>query len=428
MAVKVRERKGAWWVVIRHKSIPNKGHCRWKRVGTGKAGKRAAEAAAEKIQAKLALGEAMPWQDRAVPTFREAAERWLATYGPLRQLRESTRDLYKRNLETHVFPRFGPKPVTQVSREDMRALIADLLGRGRSRSMIHNVIAPIRQTLGQLVEDGVLVVNPAERLGRYLRDKTDARLRIDPLTVEEEALFLSVARVACPRHYPMLLCALRTGLRLGELRGLQWGDLDFQGRFVEVRRSLQDGGRVELPKNGKIRRVDMSAHLAEALQRLRAARAEEALKRGWGAIPDWLFCNEDGRPLWKSDFERRIFHRVLAKAGLRRVRFHDLRHTFASRLIQNGESLAYVRDQMGHHSIKVTVDIYGHLVPGANKAAVDRLDATTPGVSDATIRDPGVTEDTSGATGRPVTPQIQMVELRGVEPLTPRLPASCSPN
>ena len=83
---------------------------------------------------------------------------------------------------------------------------------------------------------------------------------------------------------------------------------------------------------------------------------------------------------------------------------------------------------MGHHSIKVTVDIYGHLVPGANKAAVDRLDETTHAVSDATIRDPGVTRDTNGATDLPVTPRVHLVELRGVEPLTPRLPASCSPN
>ena len=71
-----------------------------------------------------------------------------------------------------------------------------------------------------------------------------------------------------------------------------------------------------------------------------------------------MFCNEEGRPLWESNFERRAFHKTLASAGLRRVRFHDLRHTFASRLIQNGESLAYVKDQMGHHSIKLTVDTY----------------------------------------------------------------------
>ncbi len=70
----------------------------------------------------------------------------------------------------------------------------------------------------------------------------------------------------------------------------------------------------------------------------------------------------------------RLSHPALAKAGLRRIRLHDLRHTFASLLIQNSESLAYVRDQLGHHSIQITVDTYGHLVPGANRQAVARLD------------------------------------------------------
>ena len=71
---------------------------------------------------------------------------------------------------------------------------------------------------------------------------------------------------------------------------------------------------------------------------------------------------------------RKALNRILVDAGLRRVRFHDLRHTFASLLLQNGESLTYVKDQMGHSSIQVTVDIYGHLVPGGNRAAVDKLD------------------------------------------------------
>lgn len=74
----------------------------------------------------------------------------------------------------------------------------------------------------------------------------------------------------------------------------------------------------------------------------------------------------------------------MAKAGLRYIRVHDLRHTFASLLIQNGESLAYVKEQMGHHSITITVDTYGHLVPGGNKAAVDQLD----GLETTTIRNP----------------------------------------
>lgn len=155
-------------------------------------------------------------------------------------------------------------------------------------------------------------------------------------------------------------------------------DVDEPGRFIEVRRTLRDGQehrRVALPKNGRIRRVDLSGQLAEEFRRLRVERSREALAHGRGAV-SWVFVSSEGRPLFKANFAQRVFHPLLRKAGLRRVRFHDLRHTFASRLLQNGESPAYVKEQMGHSSIKVTVDTYGHLIPGSNKAAVDRLDTT----------------------------------------------------
>jgi integrase len=414
MGVKVRQRDGAWWLYIDHK-----GKRKAKRVGTGREGERAARAAAEKIQARLVLGDALIFDDAPVLTFEDAARRWFAAYAQLGQLRVSTQALYLSALERYAFPRLGKKAATSVTREDIRTLIAELLAQGRSRSLVRNVVAPIRQAFNQLLEDGVVTVNPAAKIGRFLRDAGDPRSRIDPLTVEEEARFLDAGHRYFPRHYPMLLCALRTGLRFGELVGLQWGDLDFNGRFIDVRRSVADGGRVELPKNKRIRRVDMSRQLAEELQRLKAERAQEALAKAWGEIPKWVFCNEDGKPLWKSDFERRVFHKIFVKAALRRIRFHDLRHTFASRLLQNGESPAYVKEQMGHHSIKVTVDIYGHLVPGANRDAVDRLDVTgrNAGATARTTQEAGVSE----VAGK-------LVELRGFEPLTPRLPALCSPN
>jgi Phage integrase family len=80
-----------------------------------------------------------------------------------------------------------------------------------------------------------------------------------------------------------------------------------------------------------------------------------------------------GKPIDALNLVHRVWHPLLEKAGLRRVRFHDLRHTYASLLIQSGESLAYVKEQLGHSSIQITVDLYGHLVPGANRSAVDRL-------------------------------------------------------
>jgi integrase len=87
-----------------------------------------------------------------------------------------------------------------------------------------------------------------------------------------------------------------------------------------------------------------------------------------------MFCSEHGGLLHPHNLRDRIFYGLLKKAGLRQVRFHDLRHTFASLLLQQGESPVYVKEQLGHSSIQITVDCYGHLIPGGNKQAVDRLD------------------------------------------------------
>lgn len=395
MAVKVRERNGAWWVFIDHK-----GKRKAKRVGVGPGGKKAAKSAAERIQAKLALGDTGLFEEeRSVPTFQEAADRWLRSHSQMGQIRPSTEADYARTLRMYAFPRFGSRPVTAIAKDDIRGLVVDLLGQGKSRSLARNLLAPIRQTFNQLIDDGVLAANPAARMGRYLKVKIDPRSRIDPLLVEEERTLLETARHEFPTAYPLFLCALRTGMRLGEVFGLQWGDIDFEGHFIEVRRTVKDGGKVFPPKNGKIRRVDLSDQLAGALRSLLVERKAETLRKGWSQIPEWVFCSETGTSLHKSDFQRRVFHRLLAKAGLRRIRFHGLRHTFASRLLQNGESPVYVKEQMGHHSIQVIVDIYGHLVPGANRAAVNRLDDSS---STATFRNPAATGTTTrGEAGTP---------------------------
>ena len=100
-----------------------------------------------------------------------------------------------------------------------------------------------------------------------------------------------------------------------------------------------------------------------------------------------------GWPAYATSIATGVENKALKKAGLRRIRIHDLRHTYASLLIQAGESLAYVRDQLGHHSIKVTVDIYGHLDPEGNKQAVDKLDDVLPMHLDAPSPHPAPPEN-----------------------------------
>jgi integrase len=119
----------------------------------------------------------------------------------------------------------------------------------------------------------------------------------------------------------------------------------------------------------------MSMQLAAAVTVLRARQRERALQVGKRS-PELAFPSADGTLLDDVNV-RHMFYRIFTKADVRRVRFHDFRHTFASWLIQQGDSLPYVRDQLGHKSIAITVDVYGHLVPGGNRA-VDRLDGAQP--------------------------------------------------
>ncbi len=244
--------------------------------------------------------------------------------------------------------------------------------KGQSAKTVQNVIRCLSSMLSHAVEDGLLTMNPSLKPGRFL-PKVSKRRSINPLTRDEVALLLETAKDKRPRYYPLFLCAVRTGLRMGELLALQWDDVDFHRRFLEIRRNYTHW-KVTTPKSGESRRVDMSLGLAQALKDLYLERQLEAAAKGWPEIPLWVFCNEVGGLLHPHNLRDRVFYHLLKAAGLRKVRFHDLRHTFASLLLQQGESPVYVKEQMGHSSIQVTVDQYGHLIPGGNKQAVDQLD------------------------------------------------------
>jgi len=131
-----------------------------------------------------------------------------------------------------------------------------------------------------------------------------------------------------------------------------------------------------VPTSGHGRTVDMSRQLEAVLQHLRTERKAETLRRGWREMPTWVFCTTMGTIVNRGNV-RRVFVRLLKRAKLP-LHFspHSLRHTFASLLLQQGESPVYVQRQLGHASIKLTVDTYGKWLPMGNKAAVDRLDTT----------------------------------------------------
>jgi integrase len=161
-------------------------------------------------------------------------------------------------------------------------------------------------------------------------------------------------------------------------------DIDWHGGFILVQRN-QVKGIITSPKSHQRRRVDMSSQLAATLLALRRHQRERYLEKGL-AVPEWVFASLDGEILEERNV-RTAFTRLLDKAGRRHIRIHDLRHTFASLLLQQGESIVCVKEQLGHSSIQITVDTYGHLIPGANRVAVDGLD-DAPTHLDATQAQP----------------------------------------
>lgn len=190
--------------------------------------------------------------------------------------------------------------------------------------------------------------------------------------------------------YPIVATALFTGMRRGEVLGLLWDNVDFEKNQIQVTQELfWKMGKIwrssadpkpsfifPAPKSkASIRKIDMSPRLRRILleYRLRSVKSELGL----------VFASSGGNPIEPDNFVKRRFQSAVAAAGLGKVRFHDLRHTFGSLKIEQGESLKYVQVQMGHSSILVTMNVYTHLLKDSNPEAAARPDEMIFGRTEA---------------------------------------------
>jgi integrase len=384
MSVKVRKRKGAWWIFICHH-----GQRKAKKIGT----REAAERVKREIEARLALGDLAVLSNSEVPTLKDFAQKWLRQYAE-NECKESTVASYKQILRLYLYPHFGNFLLDRITRDAVKEFLAAFALEGRlSRNTLRLIICTLRVIFNYAVEENVVERNPAARLGRFVKSSRP-KFQASALTGIEAEAFLNASRALCPEFYPLFLVALRAGLRRGEVIALHWGDVQFgsddgdSNRYILVQRNYVNG-RFTTPKSNKSRRVDLSRQLRTTLLELRDMRLVTAFLQGKTNIADDLiFPSKAGTVLDASNLIHYYFRPCIEKAGLRWFRFHDLRHTFGSLLIQKGASLAYVKDQMGHSSIQITVDTYGHLIPGADVAWVDRLDEPTSPQLSATPAQP----------------------------------------
>ena len=302
-------------------------------------------------------------------SFRQYAERWMKQHVEMNCKPETARN-YRYALDVNLLQALSDKGIREITRDDVKNLCFDMKQKGLSPGVVKLWGTILGRIFNAAIEDGLLIGNPAIRLGKIVKVPS-RKGRVDFLNQDESRNLLDTVQEHFPRWFPFFLTALRTGVRVGELIALQWEDIDWNGKFVEVQRAISRGV-VGTPKNGKPRRIDMSDRLAAVLSEHRRAMAREPLAQRH-SMPERVFANHERGEL-KASSVVKPYRRILTKAGLRRLRFHDLRHSFASALLANGEPLASVKEQMGHSSIQITVDVCGHLEPEANREAVNRLD------------------------------------------------------
>jgi integrase len=157
-----------------------------------------------------------------------------------------------------------------------------------------------------------------------------------------------------------------TGARQGEILGLKWSDIDFMKKQICINRTF-NMGRFFTPKTkGSARRIDLAPMVIRDL-------AVWKLKSG-GKDDDLVFANEAGQPMNYSNMVQRYYRKALKDAGISQIRFHDLRHTYASLLLAQRENIKYIQTQLGHSSPTVTLNVYSHLMKSENQEAVCRLE------------------------------------------------------
>ena len=315
------------------------------------------------LTAAIAAVDRGDHQTTSRETFEEAATRWLDAKRP--RIEPATYRDYEIHLRRRLVPAFGHLKLRQINRARIESYLSALDAEGQlSRSTVNASLIPLRQILGRAVKDGVLARNPAES------DDRD-----DPLKLPYERptmLFLNREEVvrylgACREWYlPLAETLIGTGLRIGEAIALEWRDISWDSSAIKVSRAAKNGG-VGGTKGDRSRDVMVAPYLLDLLRDHRSAQASQT------GLSKLVFLSPEGCMLNRDNVRHRGHQPAVRAAGLSPgLRLHDLRHTAATLWLASGQSIYFVKEQLGHADIQTTIDRYGHPDVAAHREAAAR--------------------------------------------------------
>lgn len=337
-----------------------------------------------RVEVAQKLAAATRDRDAGLPTLNEQTTlaeflaRWLEQSVKSRN-RPATVEAYASHVRVHLVPALGNVRLARLTPDDVERFMAKKLAGGLAASTVTRIRATLRRALSLALKQGLVARNVAA-----LADPPRVKpTQFESLTVEQARTFLEAVRGH--RLEALFVVAIATGLRQGELLGLQWDDVDFEGKRLAVRRALQRLGGVATfvePKTARSRRtialppVALVQLLAQQVRHTQAAGDHKGEGR-WNPF-GLVFPSVDGTPLDAPNVTH-TFQKVLREAGLPRVRFHDLRHTCASLLLAQGANMRVIMEQLGHSQISLTMNTYSHVMPEAMQDAAERMERILTG-------------------------------------------------
>jgi integrase len=308
-------------------------------------------------------------------TVGEYLERWL-TDCVRDTVKESTYSSYTRLAEKHAIPDLRRTKLKTFNAAHVRALFREKLDSGLSARTVQYLRFILRKAMDQAVTDGLIPRNPV----LAVKSPQVRREEIKPLSQAKTRAFLQAVSESEDRLEALYILAVHCGLRQGEMFGLKWEDVDLDARTLQVRRTLarvEDGEPIfTTPKTTKSRRqVRLTTGAMFALKAHRKQQLEQQMEyAGIWEDHGLVFTSEVGTPLNRHNVAQRSFKPLLKRAGLRDIRFHDLRHTCATLLLSRGQHPKFVQELLGHSTIAITLDTYSHVLPGMGDGLADAMD------------------------------------------------------
>jgi integrase len=308
------------------------------------------------------------WVDPALGrmTFGEFVKTWEAG---LYDLRESTVERHLGVVRNHLLPRFGGVAVAEITHGDVKAMVAADVAAGYSGSAVRRHVFTLRGILDAAVQDGRVGRNVAD--GVRMPPESTRRMRF--LDADQLA---AVAHAVPVHYYPLVMTAGFVGLRWGELAGLELDRVDLLRHTMTVDRQLTEvAGRLKVGPP-KTRSGVRTVKIPEDLSNILAVHFGTTPVRQSGLA----FPTPRGKPMRRGNFRQRIWtpavDECFAGTSLADMVFHELRHTAAALAIDHGAHPVTIKERLGHSSIKVTMDVYGHLFPSQDAALAEALNAT----------------------------------------------------